>query len=461
MASFAIDLDDAALAIQREADAEPVIAASVIRAAAGERPVGAPATDEIRRRPREVSTRHWLQLAAHESMRGAAVLARAELVARLGGPAGGVTALVAVPVHYDAAALGHALGALQGAGLAVTRMVDSAALRCAALGLERDALVLDVGLHHLAVASVRAGDGACRRTAVRWRAGTGWIALFEGTLQLVSEAMVLRHRFDPLHDGATEQAVYDLLPAATDAAARTGRATVALERAGRRVDVELSRDQFAARAGPMLRELLAFAHELRPAGSAVDVVVGERLARWPGLVGQLDELRDCDLHVLPEGFAVRAAAMLAAAATGDEAVSSAPVRLTRRVPRFASPLPALADESRRLGAAAAQADPPTHVLHSGRAYALRAGAPLEIGRAPDARGIALPDGMAGVSRLHCTLRDEGDSIVLVDHSRHGSWVNGERVAARVRLRAGDVLRIGDPGVEFGLIAVGAAAAAPR
>ncbi len=457
MGSIAIDLDDAALAIQREGEAAPVIAPSVIRATPGERAVGAAAADEVRRRPREVSTRHWLQLAAHESLHSAVMLARAELLARLGASAGGAPALVAVPPHFDAEALGYVLAALQGAGLAVTRLVDSAALRCAALGLDRDSLVLDVGLHHLAVAAVRAGDGVCRRAAVRWRAGNGAVALLDGALQLVSEAMVLRHRFDPLHDGATEQAVYELLPEATVAATRTGRARVVLERPGWRLEVELSRDQFAARSAPILRELLAFAHELRPAGASVDVVIAEWLARWPGAVEHLEELRDCELHVLPEGFAARAAAVLDTTGGGGRPAGEAPVRLTRRVPIFAEPLRALADDARRLGAAQGQA--PTHLLHAGRAWALRGGAPLEIGRAPDARGIALPDGMAGLSRLHCTLREEGGEIVLVDHSRHGSWVNGERVAGRVRLRAGDSLRIGDPGIEFALIAVGADATA--
>jgi hypothetical protein len=32
-------------------------------------------------------------------------------------------------------------------------------------------------------------------------------------------------------------------------------------------------------------------------------------------------------------------------------------------------------------------------------------------------------------------------------------VNGERVAERVQVRAGDRVRVGDPGVEFALIAV--------
>ena len=63
--------------------------------------------------------------------------------------------------------------------------------------------------------------------------------------------------------------------------------------------------------------------------------------------------------------------------------------------------------------------------------------------------------------IDCTLRDEDGAIVLVDHSRHGTFVNGERVAGRARLRAGDRLRIGDPGVELALIAVGAGHGAPQ
>ena len=64
------------------------------------------------------------------------------------------------------------------------------------------------------------------------------------------------------------------------------------------------------------------------------------------------------------------------------------------------------------------------------------------------------EGLAGVSRRHCTFLREAAETVLVDHSRHGTFVNGERVFERVRVHAGDRVRLGEPGVELALIAVG-------
>ena len=59
-----------------------------------------------------------------------------------------------------------------------------------------------------------------------------------------------------------------------------------------------------------------------------------------------------------------------------------------------------------------------------------------------------------VSRRHCTFLRDGAELLLLDHSRFGSFVNGERVAERARVRAGDEVRVGDPGVTLALIAVG-------
>jgi pSer/pThr/pTyr-binding forkhead associated (FHA) protein len=108
-----------------------------------------------------------------------------------------------------------------------------------------------------------------------------------------------------------------------------------------------------------------------------------------------------------------------------------------------------------LGGEGDQLQPPSHVLYEGRAFALDRG-PLAVGRGGDGEtAIVLPEGLAGVSRRHCTFLHDGEHLVLVDHSAYGTFVNGERVAERVRLLAGDRVRIGEPGVELSLIAVGA------
>jgi pSer/pThr/pTyr-binding forkhead associated (FHA) protein len=95
------------------------------------------------------------------------------------------------------------------------------------------------------------------------------------------------------------------------------------------------------------------------------------------------------------------------------------------------------------------------VLWEGRAYPLQPDT-LVVGResTTNPRHITLPDGLAGVSRRHCTFVHDGDELVLLDHSSFGTFVNGERVQERVRIYAGDRVKLGEPGIELTLIAVG-------
>ncbi len=362
--------------------------------------------------------------------------------------------------------------------------VDAAALVTAALDLpDGTVMVLETGLHHLAVTRVDLRGGEARRRAARVRSAQGGlIALQDSWLQLVSEAMVLKTRFDPLHDAANEQRLYDALPAVAAQAAREGSATIGLE--GTRHEVLLSRDQFAARGEAMYGDLVAMIHELRPAGASVTLVLPAALPALPGLQEKLAvELAGCRLLQVPMGFVALAAARFAGAVATDVAAAGAaiPAGVTdagpafgsalrtsavpfkRRIPRFNETVVVPGSETtlQFLGSdPQAHDESPTHLLWAGRALPLTA-ASIEIGREAAAGGVRLGEGLAGVSRLHCTVRAEAGEIVLIDHSRYGSFVNGERVARRARLRAGDRLRIGDPGVELALISVGTGHGTPQ
>ena len=504
MTRIGIALDDAAFAIAVGA-ATAVVAPSIVDAGrGGASQAGRPAQASVRTHPAAASSRHWFDLAnGRPPSRESLAIARAEFAARLaeaadvtadapldaaanatlGGTAEAATgaamleaaagdAVVAVPASFDGPALSRVLAIARAVPLPVRAFVDSAALTVAALGLPAGAtIVLEFGLHHLAATRVDVDAGEARRRSARVRTRGGLVALQESWLQLVSEAMVLKTRFDPLHDAATEQRLYDQLPAAAALAARLGSAPVVVEVGGAagagdaslRHEVVLSRDQFAARGEAQFRDLVAMIHELRPAGAPVTLVAPARVALLPGLREALAaEFAGCELRCVPEGFAALAAARLPLDEGARDSAAVA-VPLKRGVPRYVEPL-VTADGpvgGEWLGGGdAATPEAPTHLLWSGRALPLAGGA-IEIGRAPAAGGIALAEGLAGVSRLHCTLRDESGAVVVVDHSRHGTFVNGERVAGRARLRAGDRLRIGDPGVELSLISVGGRHGTPQ
>jgi pSer/pThr/pTyr-binding forkhead associated (FHA) protein len=83
---------------------------------------------------------------------------------------------------------------------------------------------------------------------------------------------------------------------------------------------------------------------------------------------------------------------------------------------------------------------------------------LTIGRRPG-NEIAL-EWDTEVSRVHAALERVGADWVVVDDglSRNGTWVNGDRVTGRRRLRDGDVIAVGATALAF--VAPGGAASQP-
>jgi len=77
---------------------------------------------------------------------------------------------------------------------------------------------------------------------------------------------------------------------------------------------------------------------------------------------------------------------------------------------------------------------------------------LGLGDGPGRR-LALSGPQAGVSHSHCTLLRRDGMAFVRDHSRYGSFVNGERVDGEAVLDVGDRLRVGTPGIVLDLVAV--------
>jgi hypothetical protein len=467
---FVLGLDDRALCVARGGQVLALAPSAVFNGTSAD-PAGALAWHALRSRPMSTSTRHLgATLSEREGSRSFAALVAAELGRLMTAHPllEGERVWIAAPGRVDPHGLGTLLGILQSLSLPVDGFVDCAAVAVASLGLKRGAVVLELGLHHAAVTAVDTHSGQARRRRSVIAESGGLIELYQAWLELISTTMVRRTRFDPLYDAATEQQLFGLLPQLTRDVGEDGEGTAIVQRGEEQIEVSLTRDQFAQAAEDIYGVITTLLHELRPAGTPVAMVMPQPVAELPGLRERLEQFTGCELVTIPEGFAAAATSLLDL----PERKSDDPVRLIRRLPLCTVDTLAQSASFDSLGKRRFGGPAPSHLLLEGRAYSLGTHS-LVIGREPAGpagttealaaagarlpvapRSIALPAGLAGVSRRHCSFVHDSGELVLLDHSTFGTFVNGERVAERVRVHAGDRIRIGEPGIELALIALG-------
>jgi hypothetical protein len=237
------------------------------------------------------------------------------------------------------------------------------------------------------------------------------------------------------------------LPQLAATAERDGQAGTLVQTGSGALHLTLTRDQLAAAAAPVLRPLSEALQSLAAANGAGTLLVPASLLEVPGIDDVLAGARFA--HMLRfEAVAITGALRLL-----PEGTSST----TGAVP-YHTQLPLLAETAAsglfeplqvRTQASRVMA---THVVYRGHALPLTA-AGVVLGREPGESALPLPDGIAGLSRRHCTLRREAGRSQIIDHSSHGSWLDDVRVRGRALLGAGSVLRLGDPGIELQLIAM--------
>jgi hypothetical protein len=357
---------------------------------------------------------------------------------------------VAIAPPAPGTSLGELLGALRGAGYSVQGFADRAALLAATLGLSAPLVLPELSGQRFSISVADCtGEIAALRRHVPLPGGAA--ALQGAWLELARATLVQQTRFDPLHDLRHETALRAQLPQLVATAQREGQASTRIETGADALTLTLTRDQLAAAAAPVLREFAAALQSLSAASSEAVLLVPESLPGLPGFEAVLASAHFARLYRIADGLAARAASLLSAAA--PSAQGGVPYRT--QLPRFATSLPeALAPYTAAGHEPQAMA---THVVYRGRVLPIPP-AGLVIGRDPgDAPGLRLPEGIAGLSRRHCTLRREGGRSQVIDHSTHGSWLDGARVRGRALLAAGSVLKVGEPGIELALVSLDPAA----
>lgn len=446
MATIGLELVDAALVAVRDGArvaASPGVALLDPRGFQ----FGEAAAAAARQQPVLAADRFWAELAADPMAQVAgppvshADLACGHLASlwqAVGRP--GDEVVLAVPGTMRLPQIGLVLGIAKHISMPVTGVVDAAVAACAGLAARAAVWHLDVQLHQ-AVLTEMQGSGRLRRVRVEVAPHAGLKGIHAAWAQLISEAMVRRTRFDPLHQAASEQQLYQRLPDWLDALVTQETIDAVIETDSGSFSASLRRERFALAAEAWYAQLIELVHGHPRAGEAATLALSSRAAALPALRARLVASRDLELIALPDIAAAAAAVLrLDDIATGDA------LALVTALPR-SHPAAVAAVQRRPAGGS------PTHVILEGRAHAIDE-RPLVIGvGAGGGRRLVLAGAPAGVSRAHCTLLRRGDEVLVLDHSRYGTSVNGERVEGEAVLGTGDRLRLGAPGVVLELVAV--------
>ena len=244
--------------------------------------LGVPAHAAAWRHPRHTHHRYWQALDTSplthlgKRVRHAGDLAYLQLEAlrrRAGNPQ---RVVLLHPGHWQRAQLGLLLGITEAAGFAVAGIVESSV----AVGA-----TLPPGTYHFAescleqtlVTALEVDATRASRIAQRAVAESGFLALERAVLEVIVAAFLQESRFDPLHDGATEQLLHDQLAEWLALLARREEISLVITHRGVRHLATLQRAAVAEALAPHRVALMQACGD----GPAL---LDDRLARFPGLL---------------------------------------------------------------------------------------------------------------------------------------------------------------------------------
>jgi hypothetical protein len=444
MGALSLEVNDAGLLALREGAPRPEAESPGVALLADDSVVVGPAAvTRARLRPRAVHDAFWDRLDTEplarpfpaDASRADLAYAHLSAVARAL-PAPPTEAFLAVPGFWSKGRLGLLMTLARAAGLPVAGLVDAAVAASSFAGGTTPLVHVDLTLHR-AVVTALTGGTEIARTRVVDAEGLGQRGFEDPLADAIARRFVEETRFDPLHSGASEQALRDALPLWLVELRREGTCPAVLSAGGREHRVELTRAAAEAAIDAPSRDLAARIAAME-AAPGTRLLASARVSRIPGLADRLRSATGLEVIELPYDSAV--SGTMRHRTHIRHAGDALP--FVTRLPAWVTTVSSSSREGRR----------PTHLLNAGVAHALGAER-LAIGTAPPlgVRGLGLR--REGVLAHHCSLVEDAGERYVEDHSGGGTRLNGKRVEGRAVVRAGDRLSLGERGAELVLVAI--------
>ncbi len=358
--------------------------------------------------------------------------------------------VIAVPGFYTREHLGFILGITQELGIPVTGFIPQAVAAVPQRLPEGLLLHLDLHLHRFEVTRLERAEQLSQKDSISAE-GNGLSKLYRRWVDAIAEEFVRSTRFDPLHQAATEQELYDRLPGILRQLCRNSDVYFEMTGGSKVYHVTLTRDLFYKEGAPVYEEMRRlvgrFYDRYGKAGAGLVLMLTDRIGRLPGLKDMMAEIENCNIIELEPGAGALGLLKFSGPLFEQQAGSSAPFLTSRPLPNDGS----ISYEEPRKNTEGQQQ--PTHILYRHLAHPITE-KPLIIGleRVAGEAGIQIQGKIAGVSRKHCIIQLQGNQVVLKDHSTYGTFVDEHPVKGQTNLLLGQKVRVGTPGEILNLIA---------
>ena len=358
--------------------------------------------------------------------------------------------IIAVPGFYGRQQLGLILGMANELSIPVKGFLPLALAAAPGAHPGKMILHLDIHLHRLEVTCLKQGQQLTLEDSV---AGLekGLIYLHRQWAEAIGQEFVSSTRFDPFHQAASEQELYDRLPGIFYNLQHSPSIAFDMTGGSRTYGITLTRDLIARKAASVYTEIGQIVEGLRTQHGenepAVVLQLTHRLARLPGCKEILAGIKAAEIIELEKGAGARGVLETWHQLSGQSGNGEISYFTSRPLPQARS----ANGIARSAGDSLTQY--PTHLLYRSIAYPI-ADKPLTIGCARDSEknDVTITGETAGVSPKHFTIELLGGEIVLHDMSAQGTFVDEKRVNGSIALKLGQVIRVGTPGEQLQVIA---------
>ena len=419
--------------------------------------VGKPALDKAHLFPLQVINRFWDQLNTeplkqknrhaqnHAEIACAHLFHVWEIVKQYGDEM-----IIAVPNFYSREQLGLILGMAKELSIPVKGFVSLPIAAPHHADPNAMLLHLDIHLHRFEIIHLHQGEYLTAKNSVTF----GEISLeqlYRSWVETIAEEFVHATRFDPLHQAATEQELYNRLAAALDILKNQPSFLFELSHGKNSYRITLLRDVLFQKSEKIYDEICQFIEKMRDdhgKNNFLTVIqTTHRVACLPGLKDKLLEIENCKIIELEPGAGALGVLKLRDQLTDRHFKNGASFFTSRPWQQTES------TTSRAISDQTSHTIRPSHLLYRDVAYPISE-KPLIIGcdQYPFGKGIRVEATSSDVSKKHCTVQREDDRIVLTDYGSQGTFVDDRQINGSAILELGQIVRLGTSRETIRLIA---------